>query len=245
MEKDYEKKYHDVESDNWWFKSRRQYITRLLKQAPKDSKILDIGCSSGMLLLDLQQMGFKSENLFGIDISEKAIENASKNKLRNVFVMDAQNITLTEKFDIIIASDCLEHLGDDRKALKNWKELLSPNGKMYVFVPAFQSLWSNHDVVNMHFRRYTRGELQSKIANEHLKILQSGYWNFSLFLPVYLYRKIKNMTATDSNDQGDIVGAPVANSLLLKVLGIENKLLSFIRFPFGISTFCIAQKEAR
>ena len=154
MEKEYEKKYHEVETDNWWFKSRRRYLLDVLKNAPQDSKILDIGCSSGIFLKDLELQGFKMKNLFGIDISEKAIENCNNNGIQNAFVMDAQKISLTEKFDFIIASDCLEHLQDDVMAIRNWQELLKTGGVMVVFVPAFQSLWSNHDEVNMHFRRY-------------------------------------------------------------------------------------------
>jgi predicted SAM-dependent methyltransferase len=73
--------------------------------------------------------------------------------------MDAQNITLDEKFDVIIASDCLEHLKEDEKALKNWYELLNKNGVAFIFVPAFMSLWSYHDEYNMHYRRYTNSEL--------------------------------------------------------------------------------------
>ena len=131
-----------------------------MKNAPKESLILDIGCSSGIFLKDLERLGFKIENLFGIDISEKAIANCKSNGIQNAFVMDAQNITLLEKFDIIIASDCLEHLQDDIKAINNWKSLLKNGGLMYVFVPAFQSLWSYHDEVNKHFRRYTKIELR-------------------------------------------------------------------------------------
>jgi len=169
MEKDFEKKYHDVEINHWWFKSRRKYLIDLLKDAPKDSKILDIGCSSGIFLKDLEKLGFKTENLYGIDISEKAIQNCKANGIQHCFVMDAQNITIQESFDIIVASDCLEHLEDDKKALKNWKSLLKIGGEMYVFVPAFMSLWSYHDEINMHHRRYTNGELKSKITAENLE----------------------------------------------------------------------------
>ena len=174
MEKDFEKKYHDVETDHWWFKSRRKYLLDLLKDIPKNSKILDIGCSSGIFLKDLEKLGFNPENLFGIDISEKAIANCKANGIKNSFVMDAQNIKLSETFDIIIASDCLEHLQDDKKALKNWKNILKIGGQMYVFVPAFMSLWSYHDEVNMHYRRYTGAELKSKLAAENLEILKAS-----------------------------------------------------------------------
>jgi SAM-dependent methyltransferase len=243
MEKDFEKKYHDVETDHWWFKSRRKYLLDLLKDAPKDSKILDIGSSSGIFLKDLEALGFKIENLFGIDISEIAINNCKANGITNAFVMDAQNITLNETFDIIIASDCLEHLQEDTKAIKNWKSLLKMGGTMYIFVPAFMSLWSYHDEVNMHFRRYTNTELKSKLTAENLEIIKSSYWNFFLFLPVYLFRKMSAVFQKNKKGEADItIGNSFVNSTLLNLIVFENKLLKVVNFPFGVSTFCIAKR---
>ena len=243
MELDYEKNYHEVETKNWWFVSRRKYLLYLLKDAPRDSKIIDIGCSSGIFLKDLEQLGFKTENLFGVDISEKAIQNCKKNGIQNAFVMDAQNIFLPEKFDIIVASDCLEHLQDDIKAINNWKLLLKTGGTMYVFVPAFQCLWSYHDEVNRHFRRYTKNELSTKLSLAKLTILKASYWNFSLFLPVYIFRKISKLLPESSNEEGQILGNKYANIVLLQLVLLENKLLKHINFPFGVSTFCIVKKE--
>lgn len=243
MEKDFEKKYHDVETEHWWFKSRRKYILDLIKNAPKDSKILDIGCSSGIFLKDLEMLGFDLNNLFGVDISENAIANCKANGIKNAFVMDAQNITIDEKFDIIISSDCLEHLEDDKIALENWNSLLKIDGKMYIFVPAFQSLWSYHDVVNMHFRRYTNAELKSKLKTQNLEIIKSSYWNFTLFLPVYLFRRITAFYQKDKTGTIDIsIGNRFVNNILLQLLVFENKLLKFVDFPFGVSAFCIAKR---
>lgn len=243
MEKNFEKKYHDVETHHWWFKSRRHYLIVLLKGMPKDSKILDIGCSSGIFLKDLEALGFKNENLYGVDISENAIENCRKNGLPNSFVMDAQNISLNESFDIIIASDCLEHLEDDGKALKNWNSLLTIGGTMYVFVPAFMSLWSYHDTINMHYRRYTRPELKSKMLTEGLFIEKASYWNFFLFLPVYVFRRISSFFNKDKKGENDLsIGNAFVNRLLLKLILFENKLLRFFNLPFGVSTFCIAKR---
>ncbi len=243
MEKDFEKKYHDVETNHWWFKSRRKYLIDLVKNAPKDCKILDIGCSSGIFLKDLEALGFKIENLYGIDISDTAIENCKANGIKNSFVMDAQNITLTESFDIIIASDCLEHLEDDKKALKNWKSLLKIGGTMYVFVPAFMSLWSYHDTINMHYRRYTNEELKSKLVAENLAIEKASYWNFFLFIPVYAFRKLTSILNKNKKGAGDIaIGNSFVNSSLLYLIILENKLLKAVNFPFGVSTFCVAKR---
>lgn len=242
MEIEYEKKYHEVETENWWFVSRRRYLLGLLRDAPKDSLLLDIGCSSGIFLKDLERLGFKKENLFGIDISEKAIENCKNNGIQNVFVMDAQKISLTEKFDIIVASDCLEHLRDDIGAIKNWSALLKTGGLLCVFVPAFQSLWSTHDEVNMHYRRYTNKELEDKLTSEKLTILKSSYWNFSLFIPLYLFRKIDGILTRNKKKEGQVIEGKITNVVLLQLLLFENRLLEYVNFPFGVSTFCIAKK---
>lgn len=242
MEVDFEKKYHEVEIENWWFKSRRKYLLDLLGDVSKDSKILDIGCSSGVFLKDLEVLGFKTEHLFGVDISENAIANCKANGIQNAFVMDAQDISLDEEFDIIIASDCLEHLEDDKKAISNWSRILKTGGTMYVFVPAFQSLWSHHDVVNMHFRRYTNQELKTKLVHENLTVVKSSYWNFSLFVPIYIFRKLSMFFSENKKEEGQIIDNTTVNYILLKLLLLENSLLKYINFPFGISTFCIVKK---
>lgn len=244
MDKDFEKTYHDVETNHWWFKSRRAYLLDLINKLPRNSKVLDIGCSSGVFLKELKEMGFDEKNLFGIDISEVAIENAKQNGLENTFVMDAQNITLDEKFDVIIASDCLEHLKEDEKALKNWYELLNKNGVAFIFVPAFMSLWSYHDEYNMHYRRYTNSELKSKLEKEGFEIQKSSYWNFFLCIPVYIFRKIASLSKAKKPESSDItVGNSFINAMLYQLIVFENKLLKILNFPFGVSTFCVVRKK--
>ena len=77
------------------------------------------------------------------------MDNCKQKELENTFVMDEAEITLDEKFDIIIIIiwDCLEHIENDIKCVKNWAELLNDNWKIIIFVPAYKFLWSNHDDV--------------------------------------------------------------------------------------------------
>ncbi len=243
MKEDYEIKYHDVESEHFWFKARRHYILQLLENTNRDATILDIGCSSGVLLTEFAQKGFDQSKLYGIDISEKAIANCHEKGIPNTSVMDAQEITLKEKFDVVIASDCLEHLKEDRKALKNWIDLLEPNGTLLVFVPAFMSLWSAHDVFNMHHRRYTKPELVTKLKETGFTITKASYWNFFLFFPVYLFRLISNLRKSKSEDaSGDLDNPSRFNESIYRLIKFENQLLKRMNFPFGVSTFCIAKK---
>lgn len=244
MNEDFEKVYHQLEKEHFWFKSRRNYILQELKNANRNSKILDIGCSSGVLLDELVQNGFNLNNLYGIDISERAICDCRKEGFENTFVMDAQSIDLDNTFDFIIASDCLEHLENDEKALNNWYNLLKPNGVAYIFVPAFMSLWSEHDEVNMHFRRYSKSELKQKVNRNGFKIIKSSYWNISLFIPILLSRFLNRFKAKDGRNIGDLKRLPLFNSLCFILLNFENKLLKHINFPFGVSAYCIARKSS-
>lgn len=250
MEIDYEKTYHEVERDHWWFKQRRSILLKMLKGLTKDARILDIGSSSGLMLEELRGHGFKAAQLYGVDISEKAIANCHDNGFENAFAMDAHNITLDKNsFDLIIASDCLEHLERDEEALTNWYGLLKPGGRMIIFVPAYQFLWSHHDDVNLHYRRYTNSGLSEKLRRNGFKIEKSGYWNFLLFFPIAAVRLLSNMVKSKSTQpqEGDMDGdlampQPIVNSLFGGIISMENKLIPGLRFPFGISTFCVVSK---
>ena len=246
MDKAYEQKYHDLERNEWWFKMRRQMVQQLMKGGT-NQKILDIGCASGLLLENLEASGFDHSNLYGIDVSEESIQKCQAKGFTNTWVMDGTQITLEKgSFDILVASDCLEHIEQDTKALDNWLSLLKPNGQLIVFVPAFMFLWSGHDVVNHHFRRYTKTELVHKIQNANFKIIRSGYWNVLLFFPITAIRLLKKLiTSKESIPQSDLAQTPsTVNAILSLLLKIENWFIAKgLNFPFGVSTFCIAEKR--
>ncbi len=244
MKSDFELVYHQLEKRHFWFRARREYILQELGKVDRDFKILDIGCSSGILLEELAQIGFKINNLYGIDISEKAISNCKNAGFEKTFVMDAQSINLNEKFDIIIASDCLEHLEDDEKALSNWNNLLKQKGIAYIFVPAFMSLWSEHDLMNMHYRRYKRNELSDKLKKNGFEINKSSFWNFFLFTPILIVRFFGRLKSSKKNNTGDLNKLPLFNNLLFALLSFENRLIKHINFPVGVSSFCIAKKTS-
>lgn len=243
MNIDYEKKYHNLERQWWWFVARRQTILTLLKDAPKNAKILDIGCSGGVLLQALTEAGFT--NVYGIDYSAKAIEKCIKIGLENVYVMDAHNPEFPpESFDIIIASDCLEHLEKDELALKNWHSILKKNGKGLIFVPAFMSLWSEHDVKNHHHRRYTKHELAEKAKKSGFTIKRKSYWNFTLFIPVLIIRTLKRLLGNKNKQQTDDLQKinTYLNKILIGVMSVENFLFKIFNFPFGVSTMVTVEK---
>lgn len=247
MKKEFEDQYHVLEEGHWWFRGRRQIVLALVEQMSpdRDSRILEIGCSGGLLLAELRARGYR--NLTGIDISDDAMDLCRARELHDIHVMDAQNPTLADtSYDLIIASDVLEHLSDESQALLRWKGLLRPGGSLIVFVPAFTFLWSAHDVANKHFKRYSRSELTRLLTDSGFTIKRSSYWNFMLFLPISLVRILKRHLApsTQSTDEGDLkMPAGWMNWLLSALLYCENRpLRSGVNWPWGVSVMALCTK---
>jgi SAM-dependent methyltransferase len=238
LDKDYEEKYHNLEERNWWFVSRRRAILSLLKNTDKQARILDIGCAGGSLLNDLMNAGF--ENVTGTDVSAEAVAKCASRGLQ-VCQMDAHNLQFDpNQFDVIIASDTLEHLEFDEKALVNWHGILKSGGRILVFVPAYKFLWSGHDVINHHFRRYTKNGLAKRMQSAGFEVKRKGYWNFAAFFPTAIFRMLQR--SRQAKDQLSGFGE-FSNKILTGWMKIENEIFQATAFPCGVSVFVEAEKR--
>jgi Methylase involved in ubiquinone/menaquinone biosynthesis len=242
MEKEFERKYHSLEKEHWWFISRRDIIRRIVNKFEKNIKILEIGCSSGRLMNALNEAKFKE--IIGIDISKEATHFCRKNNIKSIIRMDGSKMGFKEKeFDLIIASDILEHIYDDSYAVREWKRVLKENGKILAFVPAFNLLWSDHDIVNRHLRRYNRQELKALFERNGLRIVRTSYWNLFLFFPILIKRLILNKIRRRSKPKDDLFRMNKAiNVFFCLLLTIENIYCRFFNLPLGLSLFIIAKK---
>ena len=230
MQPDFEQKYHQVEQHYWWFRARRDMIARLMKKVPKGSNVLDIGCGSGLLVSlfgDRYQM-------HGVDNSAAALALAKGRGIPNIRKADAAATSYHDHaFDCIIASDILEHIEDDRKALAEWRRILRPGGRLIVFVPAFQALWGRHDKANRHFRRYSRPQLAGALRTAGFHVKRASYWNAAMFVPVLLFRQ--------RHGKGDDFHglSPWANTMLYSWLRLENSIIESLSAPVGTSVFAV------
>lgn len=214
MRTEFETIYHQLEDSHWWFVARRDVIAGLLSELPKDAWIVEIGCSGGRLLEDLRTLGFK--NFWGIDISKQAVAACASRGVRNVLLADGVYTGLkTAAFDVVIASDVLEHLENEAVALHEWKRILKPGGRLIVFVPAHMFLWSEHDEVNEHKRRYAKKALLQVIENNGLRPEWWSYWNCSLFFPITAVRwAMKLLSLRGGSGQQLKKGFPLADRCL-------------------------------
>jgi len=246
MLKEYENIYHEVEDKHWWNYSRRDFIIRLISslELNEKSKILDIGCSTGKLIEKLSK--FTSAEIYGIDVSKNAIDKCQKRGLVNTKVMDGEELAFCNStFDLIIASDCLEHIKYDDIALNEWFRVLKNKGKLIIFVPAFMALWSEQDNLSNHFKRYHRNEFRLMLKKSGFKINRLSFWNNILFIPIFTIRFIFGLIKTETKLEYNQLqlSTPLINRLLMRLLIIENKILMKTNLPVGVSLFAICEKR--
>jgi len=252
MDLTYEAKYHQLEEAHWWFASRRDAVYDLIKQLklPTTAAVLEIGCSGGPLMQLLRAAGYT--DLTGVDVSGPAIELAQARGVPNVSVMDGAALAFGDaRFDLVIASDVLEHIEDEGRALREWARVLRPGGQLLVFVPAHAYLWSEHDVVNHHFRRYSRQGLMAALGRAGLHVGRSSFWNAAMYFPTAALRLGRRLVSGPVSPvqkpgaTGDLHHfAGPANTLLLLWVKLENRLLRWLNLPLGVSVFALAQKPA-
>ena len=191
-------------------------------------------------------------DLTGIDVSAPAIELAQARGVPNVSVMDGAALEFADtRFDLVIASDVLEHIENEAKALSEWTRVLKPGGQLLVFVPAHSYLWSEHDVVNHHFRRYSRDGLVAALIRAGLRPSRSSFWNAAMYFPTAALRLGRRLVSGPVSSEkkpgatGDLHHfAGPANAALLGWVKAENRLLRHVDLPLGVSVFALAQKPA-
>jgi ubiquinone/menaquinone biosynthesis C-methylase UbiE len=225
---------------------RRDIVRRLLESidVTRNDSILEVGCGSGALIEELENDGYTE--VVGLDMSALAVDAARARGVDSVVQGDATALEYEDdSFDVVVASDVLEHLMNERRALAEWNRVLKPGGALVIFVPAFAFLWSHHDVENQHFRRYSRSMLESVLEQSDYSVERLGYWNGWLFGPVagvrMLQRIVGRKTKSDETDKFVEMNG-VAATAFKAMFRLENAFLGAGgMLPVGVSVFAIAR----
>ncbi len=230
-----------VEEQHWWFVARKNILIALLKPwLPNSAYILDVGCGTGAFLKELSS----SHHVYGMDFSELAIEYCHKRKLYNTYVADFSTFPHPElKFDLISFLDVIEHIDNDVAILLEAKRHLSENGRLLITVPAYQFLWSRHDEINHHKRRYTSGLLKKSVTAAGFSIEKLSYFNSILF-PLALVGRLAEKVVSWHGKLSPEFAVPPAplNSILNITFSSEQYWLRNFNIPFGLSVLCIAKR---
>lgn len=234
---------YEVEGKHWWFAGRRRIISEFVrgvcrKLKPARPRILDVGCGTGANLQMLSEFGVAE----GVDVSTEALEFCRARGLDQVKQGAAEHLPFAdETFDLVTGLDVVEHLDDDIGGLQEMRRVLSPEGRVVLFVPAFMFLWGVQDDISHHRRRYTLPELKQKLNEAGLAVERASYANITFFMPILVGRVLMRLTGLRPASENNItIGA--LNGLLGRVLGAESWWLRRLSFPFGVSIICVARR---
>lgn len=242
---------HIEEDEHWWFRSRTLMINIFIQQTlsqTTDLSILDIGCGAGNMIHHLSHYG----QVKGIDVDSRPVTQA---RLRGY---DVDQFDATQpypfddhSFDLVTVFDIIEHVKADRAILEEAHRVLKPGGYIIITVPAFMFLWSNNDVINAHQRRYTIGELKTKLNQANFRLIRASYNNFFIFplaAPLIMLRRgnepeLASHHLDEDEYQVEMEPAsPMVNKILTIVGQVEAGLARVVNLPFGTSMIAVGQK---
>jgi SAM-dependent methyltransferase len=231
-----------LELHHWWFVARikilHDIIDHWIKLSPS-AEVLDVGCGTGAFLASFP----KYVAAIGIDTSETALELCRKKGITNVYKGSLDSFPLPGRtFDLITLLDVIEHIDDDIGALHKTRQLLKSNGHILVTVPAFQFLWSKHDEINHHKRRYTSRQLRSCLEAAGFSIQRISYFNTLLFPGALLQRLLFQQKPRTTNEL-IYLPTPIINSIFSSVFSFERYLLRVLSLPFGLSILAAASPK--
>lgn len=237
----------ELETTYWWFVGRRIILAETIQRhvASPVNQALDIGCGTGGNFPVLSRF---SATVIGLDTSPQALDYCRVRGWNTVDLIQKDGLLrfADKTADLVTLLDILEHVRDERPLLGEILRVLRPNGLLIVTVPAFQFLWSEHDVALHHYRRYTRHNLTRLLTNEGFEVLSASYVITFSFPIIILYRVIKgamNVLRPHASKSSYVRLPRLLNAFFIHVLAWESKLLAYITFPFGTSVLIVATKR--
>jgi SAM-dependent methyltransferase len=240
MELEYELQTHRAEDRHWWYQGRRRVLERTIERLglPEDARILDAGCGSGRNMVELARHGVVT----GVELSGTSVQLARERGAGEVLEGSVMDMPFDDgAFDLSVSLDVIEHLEDDVGALRELRRVTRPGGALLVTVPAYQWLWSGHDEVNHHHRRYSRRALLAAAQSAGWRLERSTHFNSLLLPAAILLRALERFKPSTTKSSLDLWVPPAPlNWALRQPLNLEAAVLGRGgSIPAGLSLLAV------
>ena len=236
-------RHYELDRTHFWRVAKRRLVLEWLdRYAPRRESrdLLDIGGACSVVSAEMSRFGRVTVVEPDAGMVQAARERLGVEVLQGS-LPDA--LPVPGPFDAITLLDVLEHVHEDAESLKTVRRLLRPGGALICTVPAFQWLWSDHDVVLHHLRRYTRPQLRALLESAGLRVRRISYYTTFLLPVLAMQRAIGRLKPHRKAPTYDVtVPHPALNGLLGMAMSVERSLLRYADLPLGSSLIAVATR---
>jgi 2-polyprenyl-3-methyl-5-hydroxy-6-metoxy-1,4-benzoquinol methylase len=248
MEDSYYKKYYSFERNHWWFLARANILRKVIRKyipGIPALEILNTGIATGRTSEILAEFG---------RVTSVESDAACCRFVKEALQMEVTEASVTSLpfssnlFDMVCAWDVLEHVREHDVAVRELHRVTKTDGWLVVTVPAYAWLWSQHDDVNHHYRRYTRSGIKKIIQDNGFRIEYFSGFNTILFLPIAAFRlatrpfRRKNSKPRSDFEIPMLEKSGWTNKLFYFLFNLEARVMPAVRFPAGVSLMVVARK---
>lgn len=228
----------ELDELHWWYRARRRILASLIARRiklPPQARILEIGCGTGHNVQMLDRFG--RVDAIEIDPAARAVAAERLGRAVGDAPLPALSGVADGHYDLIAILDVLEHVEADREALISIARRLKPGGRILITVPAHPWMWSAHDTVNHHHRRYTRKTLRRVVEEAGLRLEMMSWFN-SLLFPLAAGARLAGRI-TGNKDSDDSLPPKPVNALFEFLFGLERYAVGRVPLPPGVSLVAI------
>lgn len=234
------REHFEVEDRHWWYRGRWAVVEALLARTrlPSQPRILDAGCGTGGNLKKFNKLGIAT----GVEPSPEAVGFCRERGLQRVHQAGLESLPFEDdSFDLVAATDVIEHVGPEQQALRELRRVAAPGAVLLLTVPAYMWLWSSEDVNLHHHRRYTKRRLRAAVTEAGWEPLFASYFNSLLLPPIALAKKLRRSGGGDA----DLDRTPAAlDGPLSLPMRLEARLIRIgISLPAGVSVGIVCRRD--